>query len=200
MKYTITKNAEFGSLEVRFNEKPAEDVRDALKALRLRWHGKNACWYGFADEAAIRDAIETRKATAQPKSKGAKKTAITERDGVRVGDLFYTSWGYEQTNVDFFQVIGFVGEKSVRVREVRPRMVSETGVSGMSADRRYEITNKILPPIKSSVFIRDNEAGDVRRLQKTYSGEPCFNVGLRGGYQDTAQKYSGGVLYESWYA
>lgn len=71
MEYTITKNAEFGSLEVRFDEKPADDVRDALKALRLRWHEKNACWYGFADEAAIRDAIETRKGAAQPKSKGA---------------------------------------------------------------------------------------------------------------------------------
>ena len=70
----------------------------------------------------------------------------------------------------------------------------------MSADRRYGVTNKILPPVKSSVFISDNEAGDVRRLQKTYSGEPCFKVGRRGGYQDTAQKYTGGVLYESWYA
>ena len=42
MEYTITKNAEFGSLEVRFDEKPADTVRLALKRLKMRWHGVNA--------------------------------------------------------------------------------------------------------------------------------------------------------------
>ena len=39
MEYTITKNAEFGSLEMRFDEKPADTVRLALKRLKMRWHG-----------------------------------------------------------------------------------------------------------------------------------------------------------------
>lgn len=39
MTYTMTKNAEFGSLEITFDGKPCEAIRDALKALRFRWHG-----------------------------------------------------------------------------------------------------------------------------------------------------------------
>ncbi len=57
MKYTITKNAEFGSLEVRFDEKPADTVRLALKRLKMRWHGVNKCWYGYASESELVAAI-----------------------------------------------------------------------------------------------------------------------------------------------
>lgn len=36
---------------------------------------------------------------------------------VQAGDIFYTSWGYEQTNVEFYQVIRAT-EKTVWVREI----------------------------------------------------------------------------------
>lgn len=39
MGYIITRNEAFNSLEISFDGKPAEAVRDALKALRFRWHG-----------------------------------------------------------------------------------------------------------------------------------------------------------------
>lgn len=58
MNYTITKNAEFGSVEISFEGKPAQEVRDALKALKFRWHGQKKVWYGYANEEAVRAAIE----------------------------------------------------------------------------------------------------------------------------------------------
>lgn len=57
MTYQIKENAQFGSREIYFTEKPAEEVREALKALRFRWNGKKSCWYGFADEEKITAAI-----------------------------------------------------------------------------------------------------------------------------------------------
>ncbi|EEW8141382.1 hypothetical protein FSF79_025435 [Escherichia coli] len=38
---------------------------------------------------------------------------------VSVGDVFVSSWGYEQTNVNFYQVISVHGKKTVTVQEVR---------------------------------------------------------------------------------
>lgn len=58
MTYTMTKNADFGSLEITFDGKPAQAVRDALKALRFRWHGVRRVWYGYADEATTRAALD----------------------------------------------------------------------------------------------------------------------------------------------
>lgn len=36
--------------------------------------------------------------------------------GVAVGDFFYSSWGYDQTNVDFYKVVGLT-PKGVKVQK-----------------------------------------------------------------------------------
>lgn len=64
--FTITKNDQFNSVEVSFSGKPSAEVRDALKALRFRWHGVKRVWYGYATEEAVRAAIE---------GQGSEKTA-----------------------------------------------------------------------------------------------------------------------------
>ena len=46
--------------------------------------------------------------------------------GVEVGDIFVYEWGYDQTNVNFFQVVK-VSEKTVVVREIESEAVTEEG-------------------------------------------------------------------------
>ena len=55
--YRIRDNYKFNSREVEFDGKPDEAIRDALKGLKMRWHNVNKCWYGYATEQQIRDAI-----------------------------------------------------------------------------------------------------------------------------------------------
>jgi hypothetical protein len=43
----------------------------------------------------------------------------------KVGDILYSSWGYDQTNVDFYQVTK-VGDKSVWVRPIAGEYVPDT--------------------------------------------------------------------------
>lgn len=56
--YTVTDNNEYGSVEVKFDDKPAEAVRDVLKANKFRWNKANRDHilqsYGKADEGDIR--------------------------------------------------------------------------------------------------------------------------------------------------
>lgn len=198
MEYAIKRNEEHNGIEIYFNEKPGNAIREALKGLRMRWHNIKKCWYGKVDETAVRSAIGGKPTVDATAALAADEQNI---HGVKVGDLFYTSWGYEQTNVNFFQVIGLCGAQSVRVREVQPRVADERGVGGMSADRSYQVTRELLPPARYASFINDNEHGDIRRVKVSgYDESPYFNVGKRGQYQDTARPYTGGYLYESWYA
>lgn len=157
MNYTITKNTEYNSLEIVFDGKPSVEVRDALKALRFRWHGVKKCWYGYTDEQTVRAAIDGRPTDDEPK-------APTNKYGVQIGDLFSSSWGYDQTNNSFFQVVALCGESSVRVREVHPAFDADP-TGPMSEDRVYTISRDILPPASSSVFIKDQERGDIKRLK-----------------------------------
>ncbi|MCO4921779.1 hypothetical protein M1V64_25450 [Escherichia coli] len=47
------------------------------------------------------------------------KTLTFNNGTVSVGDVFVSSWGYEQTNVNFYQVISVHGKKTVTVQEIR---------------------------------------------------------------------------------
>ena len=57
MTYEIRKNPQFDSSEIYFDGKPSEDIRNALKALRFRWNKVKRCWYGYAAEHEIVNAI-----------------------------------------------------------------------------------------------------------------------------------------------
>lgn len=72
MTYTITNNAQFNSLEITFDGKPSEEIRNALKALKFRWHNAKKVWYGFSTEEAVKAAIEGEEA---PKTERKPKTA-----------------------------------------------------------------------------------------------------------------------------
>lgn len=87
--FTITHNPDFNSVEVSFNGKPAEEVRNALKALRFRWHGQKRVWYGYATEEAVRAAIEGKQpeatqSTEKPAKAAKKATKGTEQNHVRI--------------------------------------------------------------------------------------------------------------------
>jgi len=60
--------------------------------------------------------FEQNKAYKAKKKEGLKN--------VKVGDLFYDTWGYDQTNVDFYQVIDKKGQK-VTFRPISQTLVSE---------------------------------------------------------------------------
>lgn len=94
MSYTITNNAKFNSIEILFDAKPSEAVRSALKSLKFRWHNQRGIWYGYQDEATVREAINNacpelnNKEAGQTKEDEATKTeapkpAKVDRDMLR---------------------------------------------------------------------------------------------------------------------
>lgn len=197
MSYSITINQKFNSLEISFTEKPSEAIRNILKGFKFRWNPKKSIWYGFADQKELEKALNVNKVENKPEKK-AKSKAKEFDFNVKVGDLFYSSWGYEQTNVTFFQVIELIGKKSVRVREVLPDMVSETPTCGMAADRSYKLTSELLPARDRSTFIKDQDKGDLKRL-KSYHKDSRNNPQFDVSSFCNAYKYNGEELYESWY-
>ena len=146
-----------------------------------------------AAETVQQDAAETVE---------EKPAERVNKYGVKVGDLFSASWGYDQTNVDFFQVIALVGETSVRVREVNPPLLGESATAPMAGDFTYQTKDlPILPPARSSVFIKDQEKGDLKRL-KSYAADGKSNPQFRLDTFASAYLCDGNTttVYESWYA
>lgn len=46
-----------------------------------------------------------------------RKARLNAVNKAKVGDILVSSWGYEQTNIDYYQVVA-VGKKTVKVREI----------------------------------------------------------------------------------
>jgi len=46
--------------------------------------------------------------------------------GIKVGDYFYASWGYDQTNITWFKVVGFTA-KCVKIQQVNGTLVTDNG-------------------------------------------------------------------------
>lgn len=65
---------------------------------------------------------------------------------IKVGDLFYSSWGYDQTNVDFYQVIAVKG-KTFTIQEICGKSVPGSGgdYNGM-ADQVTAVRDAFVEP------------------------------------------------------
>lgn len=79
MTYTIAANPAFNSLEITFDGKPTQEVRNALKALKFRWHAVKKVWYGYATEEATRAAIDGGKVEKAEE----KKPATVDKEMLR---------------------------------------------------------------------------------------------------------------------
>ena len=53
---------------------------------------------------------------ADEKAKRSAERAVPST--LKVGDVLYTSWGYDQTNINFYQVTKSIGTRSVEVQEI----------------------------------------------------------------------------------
>jgi hypothetical protein len=196
----IIRNEELRGLEIYFDEKPQTEVLSTLKAEGFRWHRIKKCWYNKISDAVLKIAeslangqvLTTTKAT---KAERQPKTAINKY-GVKVGDIFYMSWGYEQTNLDFFVVVELVGSQSVRIKECVLKTTEESMYShGMARDVAFDTSKFEI--LERSLFCKDDQKGKGMLKRVCQMGDSVF---LNMTSYANAYPYKGKKLYNSWYA
>jgi len=97
---------------------------------------KDHAWY-FTFRTATDMANKIKESIASVMAWDAMKNARkAERKnataGVTVGQIYAYSWGWEQTNVDFFQVIAVKGN-TFTIREIRGRQTDRSTGNSMAA-------------------------------------------------------------------
>lgn len=96
------------------------------KSNKPLWH------YRFTSEERRAEQVENttryrREVLAEKAAKAKAKKAF--QHALKVGDILDSSWGYDQTNVDFYEVTAVPSGKSVKLRPVCKETVSESGQS-----------------------------------------------------------------------
>jgi len=71
-----------------------------------------------------------------------KSNVLNFKNGtLTVNDIFYSSWGYEQTNICFYQVVAVKGKTTVTVRKIRG---NETALDGSMTGKVTPVMNDFL--------------------------------------------------------
>lgn len=106
---------------------------------------------------------ERREARAREK-KEARANLVNP---FKVGDIFYTSWGYDQTNVDWFECIATT-DKTVTLREIGSERTETSYMSGRCTPRK-------------GAFLKDAEPIRVTLKVSVHNGEPHVYLPARHG-------------------
>jgi hypothetical protein len=149
------KEVKIGDYFLKFGNNGGRDKnKPTLQYGKILTTGKNkgskktiwAYWYANIEQRDAK-AIQTYtnvkanlESEAKQKAENKKRNADFDVKTL-VGKIFYSSWGYDQTNVDFYQVIGTTN-KMVIIREISHETVE--GSEGMMCDRVKPSANEFI--------------------------------------------------------
>lgn len=89
--YEIKYNDKYNSREVYFDGKPSRATLDALKALKMRWNHVKSCWYGYAQECDLINAIISNDRDGEDITGEKTEGATVYTDGYLGGGAVYGS-------------------------------------------------------------------------------------------------------------
>lgn len=141
-----------------------------------------------AREHIAQHAAGVRQRDALMNERKRARYDVRAADHFKVGDLLYTSWGYDQTNIDFYKVVRVL-DKSVEIVAIGAKSVP--GTQGFMSEA--------LTP-DPSIEIRDGYAAQyngIKRVQGGCNGEAHVKVMPHSSGYPTA---IGRQHYCSWYA
>lgn len=160
---TMTMNNEKNGIEIRFDTKPIQGTLEALKRNGFRWHSQKKLWYAKQSPERIELARQivniegyAEEIRAEEPKEEPKKKETANALGVKVGDVFVNSWGWEQTNIDFWQVVELKGKTQIILKAI--------GHEG----RDIGFCQKMVKPVKDS--FTSHYAGET--IRKTAKGTP----------------------------
>ncbi len=131
--------------------------------------------YRFANEesreAAIERYVEGQQANADYMK--AKRATKKNPNTLAIGDVLYTSWGYDQTNVDFYQVVDKPSAHFVVIRKIASETVPGNGSSVVARKDAFidEVGKRVKANADNTVKISDG-----RGSAWAWDGQPKYET------------------------
>ena len=139
-------------------------------------------YYNYRDQAHLDKQVATT-IDSYKASQAAKQKRRQERREYRhpyvVGDILSGSWGYDQTNVEFYEVVGIPSPKSIAVREIGMKTVRSDRGSDYVVPAPGKYTGPVLKKIPSTGgYIRVSDSISVSK----WDGKPEYQTAFGWGH------------------
>ena len=129
----------------------------------------------------VQEIFENVKANAEYKKERAAKAKAAKTEAantIKVGDIFDTSWGYDQTNVEFYQVVAKKGQM-IEVVDIGQVTVESNQNEDFVAPNPDHVIGKIMTK-------RINQYGGFKAHDcanaSPYSGQPRYQTAWGYGH------------------
>lgn len=135
-----------------------------------------ACHFNFKSRAfALRALVTYAKDadaahSARQASKAARRAALAQGHDLVLGDVLYSSWGYDQTNVNFYQITAVIGKRTVEVRELLQQSVGTGRDSGQCVPKPNQFTGQPMRKMvdaRNQVNVHNASFGRASKLEYT---------------------------------
>lgn len=117
---TYTLHLDRSDIGLMVYTKPAPNPGQILCKGFIGKAGKPTWYYRFRNQTEL-DNYVNQQITSRTYSIEAKAKAKAEQSApaeVQVGDVFEACWGYDQTNIDYYQVTKVISDKTVEIRRI----------------------------------------------------------------------------------
>lgn len=160
---------------------------DALYALGFRGTAGRSEWHHRFRTAEQREqhAAQFFASIEAHKERKAKTSAEVKafRHDCKVGDIFRASWGYDQTNIDYYQIVELIGQHFAEVREIgqqsedtawlQGKCVPAPGLWATEAD--YSPAGEAYKA-EHGRYPRKAKASRRFKIQSAGNDEPCIRI------------------------
>lgn len=123
--------------------------------------------------------INNQKRLKQRKEQRMKQKKQFKHD-FKQGDILYSSWGYDQTNIDFYLVTRVISDKSVQICQIGKKNLGSNGYGEdkVVADKNRIIGNKMRKVVSKGNYIKLSSFEYAHK----WDGKPCSETSAGWGH------------------
>lgn len=154
----------------------------------VMYRGKSAKrwkWFHYADRAQMVKALSYWAQKAQELHDAAARRAAEvkakaqEPHGMQVGDVVLSSWGYDQTNADHYQIVAVIGNRTVEVRKLAQDREYSGDMSGTCTPIHGDFVGEVMRrqvDRRGAVNVMGRDYGRARKIEPltVVVGVPCY--------------------------
>ena len=124
----------------------------------------------------VDEFFRTRRASLKFKAEQKAKRA-SETRGLKVGDVLRSSWGYDQTNIDYYECTAVIGKRMVEIREIGCEHIEYTGyMSGKSVPKPGAYIGKAMRLMAREGSVKVSSCAWARKMETEIEGVKTYRA------------------------
>ena len=115
-------------------------------------------------ERKIKESFEGRRRSIAFKAEQKAKRKAEGR-GLEVGDVLRCSWGYEQTNIDYYEVTALIGSTMVEIRPLAQESIETMSMQGKCVPLPGQYTGEAKRHVAKAGYVRLTSYSGARKVE-----------------------------------